>query len=276
MINRKKKSLSYDMKKYKKQNKNNSNCKKDNNKMAYSSPKIRRYSKDLIFDLSIKHEEEKGEPLEKNIKAISDLSTENNNNKKTGSSQSDTEIQLPEKNQIKILDEENNKNMNNINIIKNELNGENIISQRKRNSSDNNHNNLEKQEGEKNNSNDEKNKLFLELKDEPENNELNNNSLLGFRHSSYDKYKREREKNKKVYINKRFINFSNIIESLEKKSKKVIENSPKNDDKQNVVKTDYFNELLLNNEEINKKLNNNKENEDTSKDYQKMKDNYIE
>ena len=257
MINRKKKSLSYDMKKYKKQNKNNSNCKKDNNKMAYSSPKIRRYSKDLIFDLSIKHEEEKGEPLEKNIKAISDLSTEKNNNKKTGSSQSDTEIQLPEKNQIKILDEENNKNMNNINIIKNELNGENIISQRKRNSSDNNHNNLEKQEGEKNNSNDEKNKLFLELKDEPENNELNNNSLLGFRHSSYDKYKREREKNKKVYINKRFINFSNIIEDLEKKPKKVIANSAKNEDNQNVVKKDYINELLLNNKEINKKLNNN-------------------
>ena len=49
MINRKRKSLSYDMKKYNKQNKNNSDLKKDNNKRAYSSPKIRRYSKDLIF-----------------------------------------------------------------------------------------------------------------------------------------------------------------------------------------------------------------------------------
>ena len=119
MINRKRKSLSYDMKKYNKQNKNNLDLKKDNNKKAYSSPKIRRYSKDLLFDLSIKDEEEKREPLEKNIKVISDLSAEKNNNKNTGSSQSDTEIQFPEKNQIKILDNIG-EGMNNINIIKNE------------------------------------------------------------------------------------------------------------------------------------------------------------
>ena len=51
--------------------------------------------------------------------------------------------------------------MNNTNIIKNELNDENITSQRKSNSLDNKHNILEKQEGEKNSSNDEKINFFL-------------------------------------------------------------------------------------------------------------------
>ena len=130
------------------------------------------------------------------------------------------------------LEEENDKNMNNINSIKNELNKEDITSQYKKDSTNNKCNNLENQENEKNNTNAENNKLFLDLKDETKNNELYNNSLFDFRHSSYDKYKRERGKNKKVCINKRFINFSDIIEDLEKNPKKVVKyNSPEIENK---------------------------------------------
>ena len=64
------------------------------------------------------------------------------------------------------LEEEKNKNMNNINSIKNELNKEDITSQYKKDSTNNKCNNLENQENEKNNTNAENNKLFLDLKDE--------------------------------------------------------------------------------------------------------------
>ena len=269
MIKRKRKSHSYDMNKYNKQNKLNFVFKNYYKKKSYSFPKIKRFSKEILFDSFIKDGEVKKEPSEKNIKEISDISAEKNNNKKSNSSQSDIKIKFHEKNLIKLLKEETDKNMNNINVVKNELNKENITPNNK-------NNNLEIQENEKNNINDEKNKLFLELKEEPLNNELYNNSIFGFRHSSYDKYKREIEKNKKVYINKRFINFSNIIEDLEKKPKELIENSLINENKQKLAKKENFKELLLNNKEKNKKLDENIENQDSSQGYQKIEDNYIE
>ena len=43
-----------------------------------------------------------------------------------------------------------------------------------------------------------------------------------------------------------------------------------------IIKKDNFNELLLNNKKVNKKLDEDNENEESSQYYQKIEDNYIE
>ena len=267
MINRKKKSHSYDKTKNRKQNKNNSDLKKDSKRKFFFSPKTKKEIQEQLLDTNEQEKEEERQPSEINIKEKKDLIIKNNknidytqNDNIIKSSELRLNIEKEKKDMIDISNKEKNEGKENtLNFIKD------------RSYYNNKYNNLEK-ENENNNSNHENNNSNDIYKNEIKNKDFYNHSLIDFRHSNYAKYKREREKNKKIYISKRFNNFEDI---LQKKPKEIKIYKPKeiNDNIHYKIKKDYINELFLKKKEENKKSN---ADEESSRTFQKIEDNYIE
>ena len=216
MNNRKRKAHSYD--KYNKQNIIVSNLEKDHKKKVHSSLKIRKLSKDILSDLNNKESEIRIQPSENNL---TNISTEKNKNRDY--SEIEPLFKSSEKNQLKLYQKENDnitnyttKNENNLDIIQKEENEEFLYGEKFNN---NNKSNYLEKEKEKNNTNNQSHKLLVKSinNHETEHKKLNFHSFSSFRHSTYDKYRRENE-NKKIYITRRFIDFSKILNNLEIKN----------------------------------------------------------
>ena len=265
MINRNKNTHSYDQAINVDQNKIVSNFKKEHKLKIYTSPKMKNIIKEKILEPKIINETQK-EPFVK--LQIKSPNYEQNNNIYDSTEKDEFELCLSKKNKNKInlsLKNYNNKNeeYTNINLytIKNKGNVSNkdFVNNK---FFYNNKTYYFKKEDEKNNNNDEQNK-FTEYNNETKNKELFNHSLIGFRHSNYSKYRKEREKNKGIYMSKRY---NRIIEDNNFCSQKEVKIYPSRN-KNNLMTNDniYINELLLKEGNKNKDINNNRESSQNNK-----------
>ena len=273
MINRNKNTHSYDKAINVEHNKIVSNFKKEHRLKIYTSPKMKNITKEIILEPKIINETQK-EPFVK-LK-IKSQNYEQNNNVYDSTYKDEFELCLSKKNKNKInfsTKDDNNKKEEHANInlytIKNKGNERNKeIAKNK--FFYNNKSNYFRKENEKNNNNDINNK-FTEYNNETKNRELFNHSLMGFRHSNYSKYRKEREKNKGIYMSKRY---NRIIEDNNYSSQKEVKIYPSRNKNIQIIKDNiYINDLLLKENNQNNDLNNNNEHSGNNK---KITKNYTE
>ena len=254
MINRNKGTHSYDKAINVENNKILSNFKKDFKLKIYTSPKMRKITKEIILEQKIINEPQK-EPFEK-IK-IKSQNCEQDNNIYNSPGKDEFELCLSKKNKNKIIFSakdlnKKNEEPTNINLytIKNKGNTRNKDFVKNKFFYNNNF----RKENEKNNNTDDNNK-FNEYNIETKKNELYNHSLMGFRHSNYAKFRKEREKNKGIYISKRYNKNTEDNIFLSKKEIKIYPSR----NKINSIINDKMciNNLLSKESKENKDLNNN-------------------
>ena len=254
MINRNKGTHSYDKAINVENDKMLSNFKKDFKLKIYTSPKMRKITKEIILEQKIINEPQK-EPFEK-IK-IKSQNCEQDNNIYNSPGKDEFELCLSKKNKNKIIFSAKDLNKKyeeptNINLytIKNKGNTKNKDFVKNKYFYNNNF----RKENEKNNNNDDNNK-FNEYNIETKKNELYNHSLIGFRHSNYAKFRKEREKNKGLYISKRY---NKNTEDNIFNSKKEVKIYPSRNKINSIINDKiYINNLLSKESKENKDLNNN-------------------
>ena len=273
MINRNKNTHSYDKAINIEHNKIVSNFKKEHKLKIYTSPKMKNITKEIMLEPKIINVTQK-EPFVE-IK-INSSNYEQNNNINDPIEKDEFELCLSKKNKNKInFSNKNDKNKKeeyiNINLctLKNKGNMknndfvENEFFYKKKS-------NYFRKESEKNN-NDEDNNKFIEYINETKNKELFNHSLMGFRHSNYTKYRKERGKNKGIYLSKRY---NRVIEDNNFWSQKEVKIYPsRNKNNQSINDNIYINELRLKESNQNKDMHNNNE---TSKNNKNLNKNYTE
>ncbi len=257
MINRNKGTHSYDKAVNIDNNKIISNFRKEHKLKIYTSPKMIKLTKEKNLEQKNINEIKK-EPVEKN-KIISS-NFEQSKTAYNSPDKDEFELCLSKKNKNKInfsLKEDNNKfeekKLMNLHTIKNKINAKNKDYFKNKFFYNTKYNNFVK-ENEKNNHN-EDNKDINEYNIDSKNQESYNHSLMGFRHSNYVKFRKEREKNKGTYMSKRYNKNSEENNFWSQKEVKIY---PSRNKKIPIInEKKYFNELFINNNQQNNNDSNN-------------------
>ena len=285
MINRHINSYSYDDATGKIQNKTRNNIQRDYKKKLYSSPKKKKEEEKNLIENNNKHNEIKKNLFNCNINEINWKSMEIDKIKSNNYPQNKKSFKLFDKNELKLFIEQNDNNIINNNFQEKKEEQEesktrnNIFTIQNKSLIKTGdflqnrflHNNKYNHEENEKNCNKEVDSRFINFYKKTKDKEIYNQSLIGFRQSNYYKYKKDKEKNKRIYNSKRF---NKILEDRSLKSQKEVKiYSLANNILHHKENEDLNNELSPKKNIKNENLN---DKEDFYKKYEKENDNDVE